>query len=292
MDRREKKIIGRRLLRSYVSSVISIALVLFLVGFFAILAFNAKGVGDYLKQNVKISVILQDTVSEKRAASLVGEIMRLEQVKAAEVISKEQGTSQMKALLGEDFLDIFEANPIPVSIDVSLEAGYFSETSVKELKTKLLQNKSIEDVVYRDSVITAMNRNIRNIGLVLAGFIILLMFISIVLINNTVRLNIFSRRFSIHTMQLVGATRGFIVRPFLSKAVWQGILSGLIALAALAGLMWLASTQFSKNFIMVSDETLAYIGGGIVILGVFICICCTSSVVRRITSMSVDDLYY
>lgn len=292
MQKQEKKIIRRRIIRSYVCSVITISMVLFLVGFFALLALNGRELARYLRQNVKISVMLKDTVSERNAIAICRDVARLKQVKSAELISKERGTEQMKQMLGSDFLDIFEANPIPISIDLQLNASFFDAVSIGQLRGELLKNKSIDDVVYQDSVISAMNRNIRNIGFVIVVFIALLLFISIILINNTVRLNIFSKRFSIHTMNLVGATKQFIRRPFLYNAIFQGVLSGVIALLALLGLVWLAHNQFSASFILVSRQMLYFIAGGVVLLGVLICLVCTLFVVNRMVSMSVDELYY
>ncbi len=292
MDKKENRIIRRRILRSYVSSVISISLVLFIVGFFALLALNAGAVSDKIKQSMKISVILRSDISDTAAVRFSAKVAAMKEVDTLEVISKEQGTKEMKEMLGEGFLDVFESNPIPTSIDVTLKADYFHADSIGILRTALLEEGEVDDVFYQTSVVDAINRNMRRIGLVLTVFIVLLMFVSIVLINNTVRLNIFSQRFSIHTMKLVGATKGFIIKPFLKKAVYQGLLSGVIAMAALVGAIVFASRQVSEEFFLVDVSAAAAIACVLCLLGVVICAVCTYAVVNRMTSMSVDELYY
>ncbi|MGM9775126.1 MAG: cell division protein FtsX [Candidatus Egerieousia sp.] len=292
MEKKENKIIRRRIRRSYVSSIISISLVLFIVGFFAVLVLNAGAVSNKIKQSMRISVILRNDVADTAAIRFSSKVAAMKEVDTLEVISKEQGTKEMKEMLGESFLDVFESNPIPVSIDVTLRADYFHTDSIGIFKETLLKEPEVDEVYYQTSVIDAINKNMRRIGFVLTIFIILLMFVSIVLINNTVRLNIFSKRFSIHTMKLVGATKGFIMKPFLKKSVYQGLLSGVIAMAALVGTIVFISRQVSEEFFLVDIAEAAVIACALCLLGVLICVVCTYVVVNRMTSMSVDELYY
>lgn len=292
MEKKENKIIRRRIRRSYVSSIISISLVLFIVGFFAVLVLNAGAVSNKIKQSMRISVILRNDVADTAAIRFSSKVAAMKEVDTLEVISKEQGTKEMKEMLGESFLDVFESNPIPVSIDVTLRADYFHTDSIGIFKETLLKEPEVDEVYYQTSVIDAINKNMRRIGFVLTIFIILLMFVSIVLINNTVRLNIFSKRFSIHTMKLVGATKGFIMKPFLKKSVYQGLLSGVIAMAALVGAIVFISRQVSEEFFLVDIAEAAVIACALCLLGVLICVVCTYVVVNRMTSMSVDELYY
>lgn len=292
MEKKENKIIRRRIRRSYVSSIISISLVLFIVGFFAVLVLNAGAVSNKIKQSMRISVILRNDVADTAAIRFSSKVAAMKEVDTLEVISKEQGTKEMKEMLGESFLDVFESNPIPVSIDVTLRADYFHTDSIGIFKETLLKEPEVDEVYYQTSVIEAINENMRRIGFVLTIFIILLMFVSIVLINNTVRLNIFSKRFSIHTMKLVGATKGFIMKPFLKKSVYQGLLSGVIAMAALVGTIVFISRQVSEEFFLVDIAEAAVIACALCLLGVLICVVCTYVVVNRMTSMSVDELYY
>lgn len=291
MSRKEKNSIGGRLVRSYVSSVISISLVLFIVGIFAVLAVNAREVSDYFKENIKISTILKEEATQVEAEAFCKNVALLPAVKSTQLISKEEGTKEMKELLGNDFLDVFESNPIPISVEIQLNPNYFHPDSVKVLKSMLMHDPLVDDVVYQESLIETINKNMQKIGLVLIVFIALLMFISIVLINNTVRLNVFSKRFSIHTMQLVGATKGFIRRPFIYRAIFQGLISGVIAICALAGVLFLIRREFSSIFSIINLQVMLEVSAGVILLGVVICLICTYFVVNKLVELSSNELY-
>ena len=292
MGKKEKNIIARRLVHSYLSSTVSISMVLLLVGIFAVLAINAKSVSDYFKENVTISVILNGDVEEAEAHKIDRQISVLHSVKSTQYISKEQGTNQMKEMLGEDFLKIFESNPIPVSIDVQLNADYFHPDSIASFKKQIESISQVDEVMYQNTLIEAINDNIERIGLVMMIFIALLLFISFVLINNTVRLNVYSKRFSIYTMRLVGATRAFIRAPFLVQAILQGLISALLAVLVLVGVLFVVKDQFAQLFDVFQPKLLMIVLSGTVALGVLICVISTYFVVNRLVSLTNDELYY
>ena len=292
MGRNEKNIISRRLVHSYLSSIISIALVLLLAGIFGVLAINAGAVQDYFKENVKITAILKENVSDLNAKKLQRNLDLHPAVKRTVFISKEQGTEEMKMLLGEDFLDAFEHNPIPASIELNLKGEYFNPDSLKLFRAALLEDALIDEVAYQESLMGILNDNLEKIAMAFMVFIALLMFISFVLINNTVRLNVYSKRFSIYTMKLVGAKKSFIRAPFLVKAVFQGLLSGLLAALALLGILYLLKDSFAQMFTIFQMELVAGVLAGVVVLGAFICLICTFFVVGRMISFTNDDLYY
>ncbi len=292
MGRKEKNIIAKRLVHSYLSSIISISMVLLLVGIFALIAVNAKSVSNYFKENIKISVILDSDVEEPEALEVKRKIDANSAVKASEYISKEQGTKEMKQMLGDDFLKVFETNPIPISIEVQLNAEHFSLDSVQLFKENLLKMEQVDEVEYQNSLIETINENLERVGWILMVFIVLLLFISFVLINNTVRLNVYSKRFSIYTMRLVGATRAFIRAPFLIKAIFQGLISGLIAVLFLVTLLYLVREEFVQLFNIFQFHLLIYVLTGVVLLGVVICVVCTFFVVNRLVSLNNDELYY
>ena len=292
MSKREKNIIARRLAHSYLSSIISISLVLLLVGFFGMLAANATQVSNYFKENIAISVILKGHIEEKEAHELDEKISALPCVKQTWYISKAQGTEEMKELLGENFLSIFESNPIPISLEVQLNADYFSPDSVALFTASMEELPQVDEVSYQSSLINAINENIERIGLILMVFIALLLFISFVLINNTVRLNVYSKRFSIYTMRLVGATRAFIRAPFLVKAVFQGLIAALLAVVMLLGMLVVVREQFAQLFNVFEPRMLAVVLSGVVVLGVIICVTSTYFVVNRLVSLTNDELYY
>lgn len=292
MARKEKNIIARRLVHSYLSSIISISLVLLLIGVFGVIAINAQQVSNYFKENIKVTAILKENVTDKRAKAIERELSRIPSVKATSYISKEQGTAEMKNMLGQDFLDAFDINPVPISIELNVRASYFSADSLEVLKKKLLKINDIEEVTYQHTIIEVLNRNIEKIGIIFLVFILLLTFISFVLINNTVRLNVYSKRFSIYTMRLVGATKGFIRAPFLWKAIFQGVVSGLLAVVYLLGILHFLRNEFQELFTVFDMRLIAYVLGGVVALGAVICWISTLFVINKLVSLNNDDLYY
>ncbi len=292
MGKKEKNIIARRLVRSYLLSIISISLVLLLVGIFGMIAINAGKVSAYFKENIKVSVILKENVTDDEACALQKQLDILPAVKNTKYISKEQGTKEMKEMLGKDFLNAFESNPIPISIELGLNARYFSADSLKILTGSLEELSQVDEVAYQESLVDILNKNMEKIGIVIMAFIVLLLFVSFILINNTVRLNVYSKRFSIYTMRLVGATKSFIRAPFLIKALFQGLLSGLLAASLLTALLYLIRSEFEQLFSLFDMETMAIVLGGTVLTGILICITCTFFVVNRLVTLSNDELYY
>ena len=241
MSKAENKMMRRRLRSAYLSTVMSISLVLLLVGVAALLLVNAKGVSDYFKEHMQISVLMKPDISDAQTLEYQVELDSMAFVLSTEFISKAQGTREMEQMLGEGFLDIFEASPIPASVNVRLKAGYVSPDSLDLVKAAIMESPLVDEVSYQQSLIEALNSNIRKISAVLGVLIVLLLFISFVLINNTVRLSVYAHRFVLHTMKLVGAKWSFIRRPFLVRGFWIGFISALIADAAIfGGIYWAA----------------------------------------------------
>lgn len=292
MSKTDNNILYRRIIRSYFSSVISISLVLFLVGFAGLLVVNARAVSNYFKENVTVSAILPIETTVEEAKALIKKMEGYDYIKSVEYISKAEGVMEMKAMLGEDFLDVFEVNPIPISLDFQVEAMYISRDSLSVIEKKLLANPLISDVVYQESLVELLNTNLERLGIVLVILVGMLLLISFVLINNTVRLNIYSKRFTIHTMRLVGATKGFIIRPFMGQAFFQGLIAASIAVLALVGILYTIKREFYQLFMIFEYELLGYVLGAVIILGVFICVLNTMFVVRKLISLTNDDLYY
>lgn len=291
MGKKENNIIYRRLIHSYLSSVISISLVLFLVGIAGIVVANAKGVSDFFKENISLSAIMNVEVTEVEAEGVAKTFSGKHYVKAVDIITKEQGTREMKELLGEDFLAVFETNPIPVSLDIQVNAEYFSRDSLEMIRGELQADKLVAEVVYQESLVDLLNANLEKLGLVLAVFILLLMFISFVLINNTIRLNVYSKRFTIHTMRLVGATKGFICKPFAGQAFFQGLISSSIAVLALIGVMYVVRNEFNQLFLLLDIRLLGAVLLTVVAAGILICVASTVIGVRRLVSLTNDELY-
>ena len=292
MGNSESKIMRRRLRNAYLSSIISISLVLLLVGIASLLLVNARAVSDYFKENMQVSVMMKQSVSESEALKYKDELDQMDFIRSSVFVSREQGRREMEDMLGQDFLSVFETAPIPVSIDITLDAEYVSADSIEVVKTHILKSPKVEEVVYQRSLIDTLNANLSKISVVLSIFIALLLFISFVLINNTVRLNVFARRFTIHTMKLVGATRAFIRAPFLIQSLFQGIFAAFIAIMAILTMLYFVRSEFEQLFEVFRLELLLVVMGIVIASGVTICLLSTWLVLNKLVALKKDELYY
>ncbi|MCK9304196.1 MAG: permease-like cell division protein FtsX [Bacteroidales bacterium] len=292
MRKREKGIILRRLIQSYISSVISISLVLLIVGLIGILAVNAKSVSDYFRESIKLSVIFESSTTEGEAMKFSDELSSDEFVKKTEFISRERGTKEMQELLGSDFLEVFDFNPVPLSVDIHLKADYLNSDSLELIESRLMEKTGVKEVVYQRSLIDIINKNMERISLVLAVLLGLLLFISFVLINNTVRLNVFAKRFTIKTMKLVGAKRSFIRKPFIKRAALQGLVSGLISASLLLLMLYFVKRDLHELYQIFDTRLLLSVLAGVVATGMLICVVSTYFVVNKLVAVSADKIYY
>ena len=288
----ERKTVRRRLIHSYLSSMISITLVLIVAGVTGLLAVNAGAVTDYFKENIKLSVIFDDSVVDKKIKTVVDDIKEERYVKDAVFISKEQGTEEMKSLLGDDFVSVFGINPVPVSCDIFLKSQYVQADSIAMIKEELVKIEGIREIVYQESLVRIVSDNMKT--LIFTTFLItgLLLFVSFVLINNTVRLNLFARRFTIHTMKMVGASHSFIRKPFLANGALMGLLSGVLAVAVLGLMIYYVDDTFGGIFDFVSIPNTALVLAGVIIFGIVICVYSSYRVVNKLLNMSVNEIYY
>ena len=292
MRKNENKLMRRRLVNAYLSSVVSISLVLLLVGVAAMLLVNTRSVSEFFKENLQVSVMMRQEVSDEEAAVFKNEIDSMRFVRNAELITKARGEKEMAEMLGADFLSVFETSPIPVSIVVTLDADYVSRDSLKIVEKAMMNSPMVDEVVYQKSLVDALNSNLNRISMVLGVFIALMLFISFVLINNTMRLNVFARRFTVHTMKLVGATRAFIRGPFLLRAAFLGLFASVIALVMLTGLLFVIRAEFAQLFEIFTLPRLLIVMGVVVASGLIICVISTWFVVNKLVSLDKDELYY
>ena len=292
LSKSESNILYRRLLRSYFSSVISISLVLFLVGMTGVLIVNAKSVSNYFKENITVSAVLSVEADEADASAMADRLENTPYVKDIRIITKEEGVEEMKKILGDDFLDVFEVNPIPVSLELQVAADYISTDSLSVIEEALYEYPAVHEVVYQQSLVEILNANIERIGVVAGVLVLLLLFISVVLINNTVRLNVYSKRFTIHTMRLVGATKGFITRPFVGQAFFQGLIAGAVADVLILGAFYLIRNEFYQLFSLIDAMLLGLVMIAVIVLGVLLCMVSTSAGVRSLISLTKNELYY
>lgn len=189
-------------------------------------------------------------------------------------------------------MDVFEVNPIPVSLELQIAADYIYTDSLAVIEESLYSCPAVGDVVYQQSLVELLEANLERIGLVVGIFVLLLLFISVVLINNTVRLNVYAKRFTIHTMRLVGATKGFITRPFVGQAFFQGMISGAIADVFILGALYLIRNEFYQLFSLFDAMLLGAVMAATVVLGMLICMISTSAGVRSLISLKRSELYY
>lgn len=292
MSGKENKLFRRRLINAYLSSVISISLVLLLVGAATLLAVNVGGVSRYLKENMKISVVFNQEVGEDKADDYAASVSAMPFVKSVRVVSRAEGEKELEKMLGEDFLSVFETSPVPVSADVSLKAEYVVPDSLSKVIGLLSASPLVDEVDGRQNLVEALDANLAKITAVFAVLIAVLLFISFALVNNMVRLSVYARRFTIHTMKLVGATRSFITAPFLKSALIQGLVSSVLSTAVLALVLYALDRSFPEFFSVLSRSSLLIAAGAVFVVGVLLCTVSTYFVVGRLSDAPKDDLYY
>ena len=291
MSKTENRIIRKRIANAYISSVVSISLVLFLVGIGSLLLVNTGTVSDYFKENMAVSVLMKPEVGEDEALGFKSLVDSLPFVRATEYISREQGEREMKQMLGEDFLDVFETSPIPVSLNLTLKAEHVSPDSLAAVEKLLTEYPQVDELVYQSSLVETLNSNLSRISSVIAVFIALLMFISFVLINNTMRLSFYDKRFTVHTMKLVGATRSFIRAPFLMKALFMGLFASMLAILMLVLSLFVVKAEFAQLFSIFRVDLLLLVMGIVIAAGLVICLASTYVAVNRLVSLGKDELY-
>lgn len=292
MSKKETNITKRRLRSSYVTSMISISLVLFLLGLLGLLVLNAKRLSDYVKENIGFSVILKENVKEVDVILLQKSLDASEFVKSTNYITKDEAARELQEELGEDFIEFLGFNPLLASIEVHLNAAYANQDSINVIEENLQQYDQIKEVFYQKSLVSLVNENIRKISLIILVFSSLLLLVAITLINSTIRLAVYSKRFIINTMQLVGATRGFIRRPFLYRSAGNGILAALLAMGFLAGVLYAAQKEFRDIISFQDIEIIGILFLGVLLFGIIINWISTFFAVSKYLRMNVDKLYY
>lgn len=288
----EKRSTKWRIRSSYLSSIISNSLVLFMLGILMLLLFNAKRLSDFVKENIGFSVILHDDMREVDANFLRKTLDASPYVRLTEFISKDQAAKELQEELGEDFMGFLGYNPLSSSIEVRLNAEYANPDSIRLIEDELMALRPVKEVFYQKSLVNLVNENVRKISGIILLFGLLLFFIAVVLINNTIRLSVYSKRFLINTMKLVGATWGFIRRPFLIKGLAHGFYASILAIALLSGVIYLIQNEFYEVINFGQVELLAIIFGLVVVAGLVINSLSTFFAVRKYLKLKVDDLYY
>lgn len=281
----------RKVRNAYLISTVSIALVLFLLGGVGYLILGALGATERLREQVTVYVMLKDGLSDGARDSIGTRLASLEQVKEARFVSKEQAAQDFKTYLNDDFMEFLDQNPLPDSYEVTVAAESSEKTRLAALEKELLAWDGIDEVVYQRNVIEQIGNNINAFNLVLLFFGATLLFISLILLNNTIRMRILSKRYIVNTMKMVGATRGFIVRPFLIESVLQGVYAGLISWAMLI-LMIVGLQEGLPEVTFVRDRMwLVVIFAGMMVGGIVISVLFTFFAVRKFLRMNAGNIH-
>jgi len=271
----------------FITSSISTTLVLLLLGLVVFFVLTAHNMSVYVRENISFSILISDDMKEADILKLQKKLNQEPFVKQSEYISKKQALKEQTD--PEEFLGY---NPFTASLEIKLHSDYANSDSIAKIEKLIKKNSNIQDVLYRKELIDAVNENIRNISLVLLALAVVLTFISFALINNTIRLAIYSKRFLIHTMKLVGASWGFIRGPFLRRNVWSGILAGMLADAILMGTAYWAVTYEQELIQVITPEVMLIVCGSVLVFGVIITWLCAYLSINKYLRMRANTLYY
>ena len=287
-----KKVSSVSFFNSRLTSVISISLVLFLLGLILLIGMLGNKLSVYVKENLSFSIVLKDNQKETEIKKMQKSLDALPFIKSTEYISKEQAAKELEEELGENPETFLGFNPLQASIEVKLHSEYANPDSLQVIEKKIRNYTSVSELLYRKDMMEMVHNNMKRLGLILLTLAAVLMIISFVLISNTIRLLIYSKRFLIHTMKLVGATSGFIRRPFVKYNIVSGIFASILAILMLTGALYYLQNEL-KGFIQILDmQTLLLVYVAVFALGIVLSVIATIYDVNKYLRMGVDKLYY
>ncbi|SEO24503.1 cell division protein FtsX [Mucilaginibacter sp. AW1-7] len=275
----------------YISTVFGIAMVLLMVGLLGLLLIDANNISRYVKENIVLNIFVDDAAHETDVLQLQKQLDANPMVKQTQYVSKELAARNLQKDLGEDFVKFLGYNPLSQSLDIYMKADFANNKDIEKFKADLLKNPLVKEVKYQQSLVDKMNENVKSISLIILAFAGIFVVLSVALINNTIRLAIYSQRFLIKSMQLVGATKGFIRKPFLLYGIWHGLLGGLIAIILLIGALYLAYQQVPDLVFLQSYSEFGMVFLGVVGLGIFISAFSTFLAVNKFLRLKIYDLY-
>ena len=276
----------------FITSSISTMLVLLLLGMVVFFVLSANNLSKYVRENISFSVLISDDMKEADALKFQKKLNEEPFVKETSYISKEQALKEQSEAMGTDPAEFLGYNPFTASIEIKLNADYANSDSISWIEQKIMQNKKVMEINYPQDLLDAVNSNIRKISFLLLGLAALLTLISFALINNTIRLAIYSKRFLIHTMKLVGATPGFIRRPFVRYNVVSGIFASIFAILMLTGALYYLQNELSGFVQLLDIKVLIIVYAGVLIMGILLSVTATVFAVNKYLRMGVDKLYY
>ncbi len=282
----------RRLISSYFSVVISISLVLFLLGLLGLLVLNSKRVADYFKEQISVTIFLKNDAKEVEVTQLKQSLALAEYTKSSEYITKEQAAEEHSVTIGENFIDYLGYNPLQNSIDVHLIADYVTPELIEEITTEISAKDFVDDVVYDKPLIAKLTENVKKISFWILVVSSVFLFIAVLLINSSIRLSVYAKRFTIKTMQMVGATKTFIRRPFIWRSVRLGILGSIIAMIGMGVVLYYLNNSFTELKLIEDKLLLAALFAFIFLIGIFITWVSTYFATQRFLNLRTDELYY
>ncbi len=291
MAKQEEAIVGRRLKTSYISTVVSITLVLFVFGLLGMVMLHARKLSDHVKENLGFSVILHDNAKSAEVSHLQKTLDVMPAVKSTEYISSDKAAEDLMEELGEDFIEFLGYNPLFPSIEVRLNASYANPDSLAPFEAEVIKNRIVREVHYQKDLVSLVNDNVKKIGIGLLVFSVLLLAIAFALINNTIRLSVFSKRFLIKSMQLVGATQAFIRKPFVIQGVIQGLIGATLAILLLLGVLYAGQRQIPELVSFQDTNMLLSLFVLVIFLGILISWISTHLAVKKYLRIKTDYLY-
>lgn len=291
MPKTEDRYYKRKLKSAHITTLMSITMVLFVLGLLATIILHAQKVSQYVRENIGFTITMNNDVEEMEVIRFQKRLEVRDFVKTTRHTPVEEAARQLEEELGEDFIGFLGYNPLSPTIDVRLKAAYARSDSLKKIEQELMRNSSVKEVNYQESMVQTINDNIEKLSIFLLAFTILLMLIAFALINNTIRLSVYSRRFLIKTMQLVGATQGFIRRPFLKQGLFYGFIGSLITIILLAVLIYYGEKRMPEILNLSHTDLYGMIAGGVVVAGLFISWISTYFAVRKYLNIQNDKLY-
>ncbi|MBN2165251.1 MAG: cell division protein FtsX [Marinilabiliaceae bacterium] len=292
MSKRSETVHTKRQLRSsYVTTTISIALVLFLLGNIGLILLNANRLSTYVKENLGFTILIKDNVRDAEVKKLEKYLAASEYVKSVNFISKNAAADIMKKELGEDFVDFLGYNPLLASLEVKLFANYATPEYISKIEADMLNIPEVKEVYYQKNLLALIHQNIRKISIVLAFFSLMMLTIAIALINNTIRLSVYSKRFLIRTMQLVGATHGYIRKPFLLKSLFYGFVGSVVAIFMLSALIYFSSKELSSFIGFEFIDLIGLLFTIVILAGMTISFVSTFFAVNKYLFIKTNNLY-
>ncbi|MHA6279280.1 cell division protein FtsX [Salinimicrobium sp. CAU 1759] len=282
----------RRLISSYFSVVISIALVLFLLGLLGLLVLNTKKIADHFKEQIALTIYLKDTAKEVEITQLNKTLALAEYTKSTTYVTKEEAAEAHSKEIGEDFMEFLGYNPLQNSIDVYFKADYISSGEVDEIAEELTAKSFVDEVVYDKPLISLLNENVTKISFWILAISAIFTFIAVLLINSSIRLSVYSKRFIIKTMQMVGATKRFIRKPFIWKSVKLGMFGAVLALIGMGIVLYYMNRSFPELELLNDVSLLAALFIGVFLMGIVITWLSTFFATQRFLNLKTDELYY